>query len=65
LLQLFIAGALDFADALTLVKLRGELMEKAYPSGYGMGVITGLTEQQLDAIINQVSSYKHLYSKRI
>ncbi|MEX1031062.1 MAG: malonate decarboxylase subunit epsilon [Paenibacillaceae bacterium] len=51
-----IAGSLDFKDALPLVKLRGELMEKAYPNGYGMGVITGLTEQQIEVIINQVST---------
>ena len=36
-----IAGALDFADALTLVSLRGELMQKAYPQGYGMTALIG------------------------
>lgn len=35
-------GAIDFADALMLVKLRGERMEQAFPSGFGMGVITGM-----------------------
>ncbi|MBS8263869.1 malonate decarboxylase subunit epsilon [Mesobacillus boroniphilus] len=32
---------IEFADALKLVRLRGRLMEQAFPSGYGMGVVTG------------------------
>jgi len=36
-----IAGALDFADAIRLVSLRGELMQNAYPQGYGMTAIIG------------------------
>ena len=36
-----VAGALDFADALTLVALRGDLMEQAYPHGYGLTAIMG------------------------
>ena len=35
-------GSLEFDDAVRLVALRGELMEHAYPSGYGMTVIIGL-----------------------
>lgn len=38
-----IAGALDFTDALKLVALRGDLMEQAYPHGYGLTAIMGLT----------------------
>lgn len=37
-----VSGALDFADALRLVALRGELMQAAYPQGYGMTAIVGL-----------------------
>jgi malonate decarboxylase epsilon subunit len=44
-------GALSFADALPLVKLRGECMEQAYPRGFGMAAITGLDEQQVSAIV--------------
>jgi malonate decarboxylase epsilon subunit len=40
-----IAGALDFASALRLVALRGDLMEQAYPHGYGLTAIMGLTDR--------------------
>ena len=41
------AGVMDFGDALRLVRLRGQLMEDAYPSGYGMAAIVGLDEPQV------------------
>jgi malonate decarboxylase epsilon subunit len=37
--------AIGFAEALRIIKLRGQLMEEAFPSGYGMGVITGMDEE--------------------
>jgi malonate decarboxylase epsilon subunit len=49
------AGALAFRDGLMLVKLRGELMEKAYPKGYGLSVVIGLNEQQLSAIVHEMN----------
>jgi len=45
------AGALSFGDALRMVKTRAELMERAYPSGYGLSAIEGLTEAQVEALI--------------
>jgi malonate decarboxylase epsilon subunit len=51
----FAAGALAFGDGLSLVKMRAELMEKAYPKGYGLSVVIGLNEQQLSGIVNEVS----------
>jgi malonate decarboxylase epsilon subunit len=47
-------GVLSFADALPLVKLRGECMEQAYPHGYGMAAITGLDEHQVAAIVERI-----------
>ena len=45
------AGALDFADAVKLVRLRAELMQNAVPQGVGaMAAILGLEDEQLKAI---------------
>lgn len=46
-----ISGALDFSDALRLVALRGDLMEQAYPEGYGLTAITGLTLSRLEKLL--------------
>ncbi|XTZ38763.1 malonate decarboxylase subunit epsilon [Salmonella enterica] len=46
-----IAGALDFHDALRLVALRGDLMEQAYPHGYGLTAIMGLTLPQVEKLV--------------
>jgi malonate decarboxylase epsilon subunit len=51
-----IAGSLDFGFALALVHLRGELMEKLYPCGYGMSAIGGLDEKRLTDLIAEVTS---------
>ncbi|QEY24156.1 ACP S-malonyltransferase [Neisseria animalis] len=45
------AGALDFADAVKLVRLRAELMQSAVPQGVGaMAAILGLEDQQIKDI---------------
>lgn len=49
-----IAGALGFDDAVRLVALRGELMQSAYPEGYGMTAVIGLDQAQVEAMIAQV-----------
>ncbi|WP_444436562.1 malonate decarboxylase subunit epsilon [Pseudomonas sp. A6] len=51
-----VAGALAYADALRLVALRGELMQRAWPSGYGMSAILGLEQAQLEPLLAQVHS---------
>ncbi|MHA6530137.1 ACP S-malonyltransferase [Paenibacillus sp. BAC0078] len=42
-----IAGVLSFEDALRIVWRRANLMETAYTRGYGMGVIIGLTKDEV------------------
>ena len=49
------SGALDFTDALKLVSLRGELMENAYPTGYGLSAISGLIEKDVALLIDSVN----------
>ncbi|MEB0039394.1 malonate decarboxylase subunit epsilon [Pseudomonas sp. MH10] len=49
-----IAGSLGFGDALRLVALRGELMQNAYPTGYGMTAILGLDQTTVEALIAEV-----------
>lgn len=52
-----IAGALAFSDALTLVALRGDLMEQSYPHGYGLTAIMGLTLAQVEALVDGSGTY--------
>ncbi|MFJ2367660.1 malonate decarboxylase subunit epsilon [Pseudomonas sp. NPDC087697] len=51
-----VAGALRFSDALHLVSLRGELMQQAYPQGYGMTAIIGLDLATVEGLLSQVHS---------
>jgi malonate decarboxylase epsilon subunit len=51
-----VAGALSFSDALHLVSLRGELMQQAYPQGYGMTAIIGLDLAAVEGLLAQVHS---------
>jgi malonate decarboxylase epsilon subunit len=50
------AGAIAFDDALKLVKLRATLMEAAYPTGYGMAAIDGLTAPRLQRLCDTLGS---------
>ena len=49
-----VAGGLSFSDALHLVSLRGELMQQAYPQGYGMTAIIGLDLATVEELLAQV-----------
>jgi [acyl-carrier-protein] S-malonyltransferase len=50
------AGALSFADALRLVRRRGELMQEAVPVGVGaMAAIVGLAAQDVEAACREAS----------
>ena len=51
------SGALDFADALRLVRLRSEAMEEAYgQAGYGMGAILGLRESAVQKLVAGIAT---------
>jgi malonate decarboxylase epsilon subunit len=44
-------GTLSFAEALPLVRLRGEWMQAAFPCGFGLAAIEGLSEVQVEGIV--------------
>lgn len=51
------ADAIDFADAVRLVRRRGELMEEAVPAGKGgMAAVLGLTDEQIASVCEAASS---------
>jgi malonate decarboxylase epsilon subunit len=47
-------GTLSFTDAIPLVRLRGELMQAAFPSGYGLAAIVGLDEVHVEGIMERI-----------
>ncbi len=47
-----VCGSLPFADGITVVKQRAQLMESSFPSGYGMAAIVGLTEHKVAELVN-------------
>ena len=51
-----IAGALAFADAVKLVSLRGELMQNAYPQGFGMTALIGPELSTVEKILSEIHS---------
>ncbi|WP_263065185.1 malonate decarboxylase subunit epsilon [Dickeya dadantii] len=51
------AGVLRFDDALRLVALRGDLMEQAYPQGYGLTAIMGLSQAEVETLLVDSGAY--------
>ena len=50
------AGSLDFADAVRLVRKRGQYMQEAVPAGVGaMAALLKLPEGKLDAILEEAA----------
>jgi malonate decarboxylase epsilon subunit len=47
-------GTLSFANALQLVRLRGKMMQEAFPSGYGLAAIEGLDETSIEDIVKRI-----------
>ena len=55
-------GALGFDDALELVRMRGRLMAEAFPNGYGMVAVEGLTEPAVEALAaGAISDGREIY----
>ncbi|MGA7824065.1 MAG: acyltransferase domain-containing protein, partial [Steroidobacteraceae bacterium] len=54
-------GALGFAAALELVRVRGESMARAAPLGFGMAALLGLGERTATALIARVNEQTPLY----
>ncbi|RNM19840.1 malonate decarboxylase subunit epsilon [Dickeya undicola] len=51
------AGVVRFDDALRVVALRGDLMEQAYPQGYGLTAIMGLSQSEVEALLVDSGAY--------
>ncbi|HZZ85508.1 MAG TPA: malonate decarboxylase subunit epsilon [Anaeromyxobacteraceae bacterium] len=51
-----LAGALRFEDALRLVRLRAEEMERAFPRGYGLVALAGLDERRVSALVAEAAA---------
>jgi malonate decarboxylase epsilon subunit len=51
-------GTLSFGDALPLIRLRGELMTWAFPTGFGLAAIEGLNELQVHGIVEGTRTEK-------
>ncbi len=51
------AGALDFAEAVVLVRRRGELMQRAVPAGVGaMAAILAMSAEDVAAVVDAVAA---------
>jgi [acyl-carrier-protein] S-malonyltransferase len=51
------SGALDFSDALPLVRFRAEVMQQAVPEGTGaMAAILGLDDEVVEALCDEITS---------
>jgi [acyl-carrier-protein] S-malonyltransferase len=55
------AGAIDFADAVRMVRLRGEAMQSAVPAGVGaMAAIIGLSAADVDSLCYEAATGREL-----
>jgi malonate decarboxylase epsilon subunit len=54
-------GAIAFDDALRMVRKRAELMENAYPDGYGLAAIAGMTEHEVERLAQSQADDQRVY----
>lgn len=54
----YAAGVITKEDVFKLVSLRASLMQSSFPIGYGMGVVVGLSRQEVGNLVQQVNSKK-------
>ncbi|WP_054648378.1 acyltransferase domain-containing protein [Lacticaseibacillus pantheris] len=52
-------GSLGQDDLFRVVKRRAELMQGAYPQGYGMGVVVGLSRSEVEELVLRVNNSAH------
>lgn len=50
------AGVISEDAAIKIVYIRSQRMQEAYPVGYGMGAIVGLTRKEVSSLVEQVNS---------
>ena len=51
------SGAMEFADALPLVRFRAEIMQQAVPEGVGaMAAILGLPDEVVEAVCEEITN---------
>ena len=51
-----VCETLSFDDALRLVRLRGKLMQTAFPDDYGLAALVGLNELQVESLLKQIQT---------
>jgi malonate decarboxylase epsilon subunit len=49
-----LAGVVDLKTALQFVSARGDAMASAFPTGYGMGAITGVPNSDVEVMLDEV-----------
>ncbi|MEF9952723.1 MAG: ACP S-malonyltransferase [Clostridium sp.] len=54
---LYASEVISFEDTVNLLKLRGEIMANAYPTGGAMTAVIGLSKEDIQQCLNEVKEY--------